>query len=106
MQDIAKEETKLLARKAKFLREVEEIMRKSKGVVSPQSRVTKDSNPLTSVDNGVCKKKRARNRSILGTAIRFLPNCKDFKIELKGIKSLAELFGLNLKEEPNIIIEP
>lgn len=81
-------------------------MRKSKGLLSPQERDTKQGQSIGDVASSSSTKTAPRNRAILGTAIRKLPNCRDFEIELQGMKPLAELFGIELKETPIIRIEP
>lgn len=44
--------------------------------------------------------------SIEGTAIRKLPNCRNFKIKLGGWDKLADMFGMKLKEAPILEFEP
>lgn len=58
----------------------------------------------TSVTENNCNKNR--KGSIRGTAIRFVPNCREFKIKLKGLDPLAKIFGLNLNITPEIEITP
>lgn len=49
---------------------------------------------------------KSKSRAILGTAIRYLPNTKNFTIRLGGWDKLADLFSLKLKEPPVLEFEP
>jgi hypothetical protein len=51
-------------------------------------------------------RKKQQVGKILGTPIRYLPNCAEFEIELKEMEPLADLFGLKRKLKPQIEITP